>query len=142
MIGYEDGGLHGYLEDLFNVLSGVDSFSLKFPFLFYGINGIGRQEKKELEDLTPQQCLFLPNQPPVSSAAMDPSWSIDDLDAEFIESGPFKFTSTYRFREHLTLDSRNRVRIYVDLRKEFLTLDPYNGFDSFETYEGHFLRRF
>ena len=39
--------------------------------------------------------------------------TIPDLDANVIESGPFKFSPTTRIQEHLTLDRDGKVRIYV-----------------------------
>jgi hypothetical protein len=96
-------------------------------------------------DVTLQQLLFFPNEPPVSSAAMDPSLSIDDLDAEFIESGPFKFIPTKHFRQHLTLDRSNRIRIYFDEPSRPLHPSHFQRLwegskDSFQTYfAGHVL---
>jgi hypothetical protein len=39
--------------------------------------------------------------------------SIVDLDAHFINSGPFGFIRTNRVQEHLTLDRERRIRIYT-----------------------------
>ena len=43
----------------------------------------------------------------------DMTGSIVDLDAHFIQSGPFGFIHTNRVQEHLTLDRELRVRIYT-----------------------------
>lgn len=133
-----------YLTDMFNALTGATNFAsaLSLSNYIFLVSGEREPESKEFDaDFTPQESLFLAFQSPVSSAALDQSCSIDELDAAFIESGPFKFTTTYRFHEHLTIDSRNRILIYVDLKEEFLTLDPWDGFDSFLTYDEYFLRR-
>ena len=39
--------------------------------------------------------------------------SIVDLDANFIDTGPFNFTRTTRVQEHLTLDRNGNIRIYT-----------------------------
>jgi hypothetical protein len=43
----------------------------------------------------------------------DMTGSLIDLDAHFISTGPFKFAATTRVQEHLTLDRKNEIRIYV-----------------------------
>lgn len=84
--------------------------------------------------------MFFNLEPPVSAAASDPSVSLEDLDASFILSGPFRFAVTDRFDRHLSLDSQNRILIYSwNMRKRKLDRSFRHPF-RFDLHNRHFLK--
>lgn len=134
----ENWAARGFLADLFCTVACLPRLGPP-----YGLDEYqrGRKELPFEENLFPgSDLLFFPAQPPVSKAASDPSVSIEDLDASFIESGPFQFRTTNRFNDHLTLDYDNGILIYKP-RKERV-LDFYGYPHDLGLFHNHALKGF
>ena len=136
--------VRGYLADMFGAIVLRPDFLRVFRSSAYGLDR-NRDNKETLfaldDETTPAQFLFFNLEPPVSAVASDPSVSLDELDASFIESGPFGFRVTNRLDRHLSLDSRNRILIYVGV---LLSKEQWGKylvpFERPDLYDKHFLR--
>ena len=87
--------------------------------------------------------------PPVSTAALAPSNSVDELNAGFINSGPFKFRTTLRLDQHLMLNHHNEIFIYQywshgdrerDLNTGYGRFRPFHP-SGLDIYTNHALKR-
>jgi hypothetical protein len=144
----DDWPVRGYLVDMFSIVACCPVLERdgSLPTRYGLDNNRGNKETLvALDDqTTPAQLLFFKGEPPVSTAASDPSISLDDLDASFIHSGPFRFRNTRRSEEHLSLDSQNHILIYFQIWRGdpgyFSTKDHPRH--QFSFYDKHFLREF
>jgi hypothetical protein len=136
--------VRGYLADMFCVVAGCPSLpSGGLPPSGYGWDK-HRGNKETLialdDETTPAQLLFFNLEPPISAAASDPSVSLEDLDASFILSGPFRFAVTHRIDRHLSLNSQNRILIYSGSIRTYKWDTIHNASSRFDLYDLHFLK--
>jgi hypothetical protein len=104
---------------------------------------VGRPSASLLTKSLPGPGVFFSSEvPPVEAKGSE---SLEDLDASFIESGPFRFRLTNRIEHHLALDSDNNIHLYTNAEKltERAAAGDVDFTDhpfSLEIYGGHTLR--
>jgi len=134
----------GYIADLFSIVACLECTSDTGPPPFPA--GHDSRQKIKLPPsyyarTIPGFGVLIPVQKPVSTAALNPSNSVEQLSARFIQSGPFKLQVTRELAEHLTLDDRNQLRVFQYWGN---SLTPGKGLGynpSLRIYRNHTLRR-
>jgi hypothetical protein len=152
-------GVRNFLADMFSIVACVprDGYSTFGPpcelgwepdteLATSGHIRIGPSSARLLRQLVPGVgLLFSPSMPPLSPAASHPSLSLEDLDASFIQSGPFQFQLTNRIEQHLTLDSDNHVSVYKSDTQGHVSQSDVDFTDhpfTLRIYDHHVLKRF
>jgi hypothetical protein len=136
----------GYVADLFSIVACLECTSQAPPPFPAGPDF--RQAHKfpppYYTRIIPGCGVLIPFSKPVSTAASEPSNSVDQLRAGFIHSGPFKVKATRKFEKHLTLNDRNELRVFqfwgnarTPSTKKVLVGNP-----SLRIYRNHALRRY
>lgn len=151
----EDWAARGYIADLFSIVTGVGSTSLQPPVRFSVniasgiVSGADRRKSDRLpwtyQKTLPGSGVLFPTAPPVSSNDQDPSNSVAELKASFIQDGPFKLKKTRHLDKHFTFTGNNRdeIRLYQYWGTEQITPgEDLPKYPSMRIYQHHTLRRF
>jgi hypothetical protein len=79
--------------------------------------------------------------PPLDPSTISPYGSLQDIDAHFILSGPFKINLTNKFGEHFTLNEKKELLVYWEgLDSDEYLLQPFPG-RGWEKYQFNTLGR-
>jgi hypothetical protein len=133
----------GYIADLFSIVACLECTSQAPPPFPAGLDL--RQARKPYDTRIVPGCgVLIPFSKPISTAASEPSNSVDQLRAGFIHSGPFQVKATRKFEKHLTLNDRNELRVFqfwgnaqTPSTKKVLLGNP-----SLRIYRHHTLRKY
>jgi len=124
----------GYLADLFQVVActGIGlQFGVPPPAPVDGLNAHKFRPKWVERRCLPGPDVLAPKS--FLKGKQEPDRSLNELDAAFISSGPFKFVLSSSIEEHLTIDVKRRVRLFYPF------LGDLNNNLSGEYHFHHFL---
>ena len=132
----------GYIADLFSIVACLECTSRGPPPVIAGLD-----QRKTLK--VPMQYdtrtipgfgILIPSPKPVSNTALNLANSVDELQAAFIQSGPFKLKVTRKLAKHLCLNKKSQLRVF----QYWNSPTPEKGLPrkpSLRIYKNHVLRR-
>jgi hypothetical protein len=138
-----DWAARGYIADMFSIVACVSCTSAKPPSLVCG------QDERQHDRIPwahqiklPGSGVLLPNPPPVSLRALEPSNPVLELKASYVDSGPFKFKRTRHLDKHLTFNhDGQKIRLFQYWGSE-IPKERLPKYASIRIYQDHALRRF